>query len=107
MAIQERQHHQRRADRYVVISKMETKPSNEVELRLAHHIVTTPVFHDFLVGVTGDPNVTVPSSKAYNEILDNHYARVTKDSPELFLEKFKELDNTHFTSVLGRPLRGR
>ncbi|POM59447.1 hypothetical protein PHPALM_31825 [Phytophthora palmivora] len=130
MAIQERQHHQRRADRYMVISKTETKPSNEAEKigqlnpkktwwkapvsqeqisghitrwliheGLAHHIVTTPVFHDFLVGVTGDPNVTVPSSKTYNEILDNHYDRVTKNSLELFLEKFKELDNTHFMTV--------
>ncbi|KAE9272551.1 hypothetical protein PR003_g30170, partial [Phytophthora rubi] len=40
---------------------------------LAHNMVTTPAFHDFLAGVTGDANATIPSSKTYNDILDNHF----------------------------------
>uniref|UniRef100_H3GMY1 Uncharacterized protein n=1 Tax=Phytophthora ramorum TaxID=164328 RepID=H3GMY1_PHYRM len=66
---------------------------------LPHNIVTTPAFRDFLVGVTGDPNVTVPAAKTYNEILDNHYDKFANDTSELFVEEFKELDETPFMTV--------
>ncbi|KAL4158618.1 hypothetical protein PRNP1_004394 [Phytophthora ramorum] len=67
---------------------------------LPHNIATTPAFRDFLVGVTGDPNVTVPAAKTYNEILDNHYDKFANDTSELFVEEFKELDETPFMTRL-------
>ncbi|KAE9034827.1 hypothetical protein PR001_g7253 [Phytophthora rubi] len=62
-------------------------------------MVTTPAFHCFLASVTADPNVTVPSSKTYIDILDNHFERFTQDASELFLEEFKELDETPFMTM--------
>lgn len=70
-----------------------------VRLGLAHNLVTTEAFHDFLVGVTGDINVIIPSSKTYNDILDKHYDTFTKDTSDAFAEEFQELDETPFMTV--------
>jgi hypothetical protein len=62
-------------------------------------MVTTPSFRDLLVGVTGDPNATIPSSKTYNDILDNHYTKFQTDASELFEDEFKRLHGTPFMTV--------
>ncbi|KAJ8507203.1 hypothetical protein ON010_g18993 [Phytophthora cinnamomi] len=90
MAILELQRRQVRADRFMVTTPTETKRPAEDELStkrqktwwkppfsqeqitgLTHNLVTTDAFHDFLVGVTGDLNVTIPSRKTYNDIMES------------------------------------
>ncbi|POM72698.1 Hypothetical protein PHPALM_10550, partial [Phytophthora palmivora] len=65
----------------------------------AHNMVTAAAFHEMLVGITGNPNVTAPSSKTYNDILDNHFENCTEDAADMFIEEFKELDETPFMTV--------
>ncbi|GMF80514.1 unnamed protein product [Phytophthora fragariaefolia] len=66
---------------------------------LAHNVVTTPAFRDFLIGVTGDPNVTIPARETYNDIVDNHFEQFTGDVTEMLIEEFEDLDETPFMTV--------
>ncbi|ETM41676.1 hypothetical protein L914_12568 [Phytophthora nicotianae] len=62
-------------------------------------MITTPAFRDFLAGVTGKPDVTVPSHKTYNDILDTHYTAFKKDVSEILAKEFKEVFETPFLNV--------
>ncbi|KAL3670204.1 hypothetical protein V7S43_004517 [Phytophthora oleae] len=47
----------------------------------------------------GDPGITVPSNKTYNDILDAHYEQFRKDAEKLFAEEQKELYGTAFMAL--------
>ncbi|KAL3672445.1 hypothetical protein V7S43_001744 [Phytophthora oleae] len=66
---------------------------------LPHHMITTPAFRELLVGITGNPSVTVPSLKTYNDILDKSYESFQEDTKELLSGEFKELHETRFLTV--------
>ncbi|GMF40348.1 unnamed protein product [Phytophthora fragariaefolia] len=125
MTIQERQHRIRRSDQYMinVDSKTENKhPSSstpdthahestkrqktcwkslvtqyQIFGCLVHNIKTTPAVREFHIGVKGDPNVTIPPSATYQDIVDNHYEKFTEDTAAMQSEEFKELDETPST----------
>ncbi|ETP41374.1 hypothetical protein F442_11442 [Phytophthora nicotianae P10297] len=58
---------------------------------LPRNLTTTPAFKEFLAGVTGKSDVTIPSHRTYNAILDNHYSTFKKNVAALISEEFKEV----------------
>ncbi|ETI43532.1 hypothetical protein L914_11067 [Phytophthora nicotianae] len=66
---------------------------------LPRNLTTTPAFKEFLAGVTGKSDVTIPSHRTYNAILDNHYSTFKKNVAALISEEFKEVFQTPFMNV--------
>ncbi|KAG1708729.1 hypothetical protein DVH05_022354 [Phytophthora capsici] len=66
---------------------------------LPRNMTTTPAFRDFLAGVSRQPDVTVPSHKTYNDILDSHYTAFKTDVSEMLAKEFKEVFETPFLNV--------
>ncbi|EGZ24662.1 hypothetical protein PHYSODRAFT_325756 [Phytophthora sojae] len=101
LTIQEQRRRLTRADRYMVQQKTGHIARWLIRDGHAHNMVTTAAFHEMLVGITGNPNVTVLSTKMYNDILDNHFEKFTADAAEMFIEEFQELDETPFMTNDG------
>ncbi|POM59317.1 hypothetical protein PHPALM_31969 [Phytophthora palmivora] len=70
-----------------------------VHLGLPYNTITTPAFRELIIGITGNSNVKLPSSKIFNDILDKSYDNFEKDTKVVLSKEFMELHEAPFLKL--------